>query len=497
MNRTLASLLAGALAVATPAAGAPRAHVLTEDHRTLTRSTSYAEMASFLVGLDGKGPVSVSVAGKSLEGRDLYVVRLSRGGEPRWRVLFYAQQHGDEVSGKDALLYLVRDVARNPGLLPADVEVRILPMVNPDGAEAGTRRNAAKADLNRDHVTLEQPETQALHRVVRAFRPHLAVDAHEFTRDPEDWRRRGIVKWSDITMDGLCNPLFSGEVVAAALRQVEEAGKAVEKAGHRYLRYWVGGVPPRDEQRHSAPDLDGGLNAVGAYGALSFIIEAAVTRAGGKEHADLGKRVDAYLVLFRRFLTAEALRDGDLAAVERARVRPLPAFLPTNYFWAGTGRGVTQFPVIETATGQETSIATPNLMSEMVVKRSVPTPQAYAIVPEGAAVFRELLSRHGIPFEEVRETRPATVEKATLVRVEEEFDELYGRYEGRQVVTLAEPERAGLAAGGLLVPLDGEAALRAALLLEPAALYGLYQYPRFRALVGGDGALPVLRVLAR
>jgi hypothetical protein len=37
--------------------------------------------------------------------------------------------------------------------------------------------------------------------------------------------------------------------------------------------------------------------------------------------------------------------------------------------------------------------------------------------------------------------------------------------------------------------------MRAALLLEPSALYGLYQYPRYRALVGADGAIPVLRVV--
>jgi hypothetical protein len=53
-----------------------------------------------------------------------------------------------------------------------------------------------------------------------------------------------------------------------------------------------------------------------------------------------------------------------------------------------------------------------------------------------------------------------------------------------------------LAPASLLVPLGGEGALRAALLLEPTSLYGLYQYPRYRDLVGPDGALPVLRVVA-
>jgi hypothetical protein len=344
-------------------------------------------------------------------------------------------------------------------------------------------------------MTLEEPETQALHRVVREFRPHLAVDAHEFTRDPEDWRKRGLVKWSDITMDGLCNPLFSQEVVAAALRHVDEAGEAEAKAGHRFLRYWVGGVPPDEEQRHSAPDLDGGLNAVGAYGGLSFIIEAAVTRAGGNESADLGKRVDAYLVLFRRFLSEGARRPGDLAAVERARKRPLPAFLPTNYFWATVPGEIAEFPVIEAATGKAAKVATANLMSSMAVKRSIPSPAAYVVVPEAAPAFRTLLERHGIAFETLSVSRKATVEPCTLLRVEEEFDDLYGRYEGRQVVRREAPKRTDLAPASLLVSLEGEGALRAALLLEPASLYGLYQYPRYRALVGPDGALPVLRVV--
>ena len=41
---------------------------------------------------------------------------------------------------------------------------------------------------------------------------------------------------------------------------------------------------------------------------------------------------------------------------------------------------------------------------------------------------------------------------------------------------------------------DGPDARRAAQLLEPAMLFGLYQYAPFRALVAADGTLPVWRV---
>jgi len=165
-------------------------------------------MEAFLSNVNGRGPVTVSTEATTSRGRSVYLVHATRGGTPPLRVLFYAQQHGDEVSGKDALLYLLRDVARDPGLLPPDVDLWVLPMVNPDGAEAGTRRNADGADLNRDHMVLEQPETRAIHSVARRVRPHLAVDCHEFTRDSEERRKRGVLAWPDITMDGVGNPLF-------------------------------------------------------------------------------------------------------------------------------------------------------------------------------------------------------------------------------------------------------------------------------------------------
>jgi murein tripeptide amidase MpaA len=177
----------------------------------------------------------MTIEGTSAGGRPLYLVRLRHGGQPMWRIMFYAQQHGNEVSSKDALLYLVRDIARKPEMLPRDVELWVMPMVNPDGAVADTRRNGAGADLNRDHIVLEQPETQALHRVVRRFRPHLAVDCHEFTRDPEERRTQRWIGWPDITMDGVNNPLFDAAVIAASQRWVDESAAAEEKAEHAFL----------------------------------------------------------------------------------------------------------------------------------------------------------------------------------------------------------------------------------------------------------------------
>ena len=468
-----------------------------EDHHALARTITYSEMEKFLASVDGRGPISVSVEARTAEGRAVYLVHATRGGNPSFRILYYAQQHGDEVSGKDALLYLIREIARRPERLPAGIDLWILPMMNPDGAEAGTRRNAAGADLNRDHIVLEQPETQALHRVVRRVRPQLAVDCHEFTRDSDERRERGWIAWPDITMDSLNNPLFDPAVIAAAERWVRDSAAPEAAAGHRFLRYSVGGLPPDEEQRHSAPDIDGGLNAVGMYGGLSFIIEAAVRRGPGAPPADLASRVDAYLVLLWRFIDEAAHRAEDLAAVEASRARPPPRFIPTNYLWVNPAFTITEFPVLVAATGETLKIPTANMMTTVAVKTAPPAPLGYAIEPRAAADYALVLERQGIPFETLSAPRTVRAQRCDLLRLEEQFDDLYSRYEGRQIVQCRAAAAEELPAGTLWVPLEGEAAVRAALVLEPAALYGVYQYPRFRKHAATGAALPIVRVTSR
>jgi hypothetical protein len=50
--------------------------------------------------------------------------------------------------------------------------------------------------------------------------------------------------------------------------------------------------------------------------------------------------------------------------------------------------------------------------------------------------------------------------------------------------------------GTLVVTLDADQWRRAVVLLEPCQLFGLYQYDRFRATVGEDGVVPVVRLIA-
>ncbi len=205
----------------------------------------------------------------------------------------------------------------------------------PTAPRPARARNAAGADLNRDHIALEQPETQALHRVARRLRPHVAVDCHEFGRDSEDWRERGLAEVARH---------HDGRAQQPALRpRRRRRGAALGGRGRRRRGRRPG---------HAVPALLGRRRAAGrgaaALGArhrrrpqrarhvrrpVVHHRGGGAARAAGNRDRDLGNRVDAYLVLFRRFLAGDGHRTEDLAAIERARQRPLPAFLPTNYLW--------------------------------------------------------------------------------------------------------------------------------------------------------------------
>lgn len=204
--------------------------------------------------------------------------------------------------------------------------------------------------------------------------------------------------------------------------------------------------------------------------------------------------MDAYLKLFEHLLGSPESRARIFDIAEEARRAPLPPFIATNTFWANLGGKVGTVKMSDPASGLVQEIPTANLMLDLVVKGSVPTPRAYAIEARVAKVFRPLLEHHGLVFRELAAPENLKAEPCRLVRLEEPYDELYQRYENRQIVARGAAAEREFPAGTLVVPLDQPLARRAIQVLEPCLLYGLYSYPEFRALSLPDGTLPVLRL---
>lgn len=91
--------------------------------------------------------------------------------------------HGGEESGTDASLVVLYDLADRKDcaarrILDNSIVV-LLPVQNPDGREADTRRNHYGFDMNRDWFARTQPETDGKVRFLRKYPGPLFIDAHE------------------------------------------------------------------------------------------------------------------------------------------------------------------------------------------------------------------------------------------------------------------------------------------------------------------------------
>ncbi|BAN02142.1 M14 family zinc carboxypeptidase [Ilumatobacter coccineus] len=100
------------------------------------------------------------------------------------RVVVICGIHGDERAA-DVLAERFGRVE-----VPADLHLTIIPRLNPDGWEAGTRNNANDIDLNRNFPwrffdpeggveANSEPETQAITRMITDERPDLTIWVHQ------------------------------------------------------------------------------------------------------------------------------------------------------------------------------------------------------------------------------------------------------------------------------------------------------------------------------
>ncbi|GGW97425.1 peptidase M14 [Salegentibacter mishustinae] len=145
-------------------------------------SGRYIQQKDIQVLLDNLGEeFSLKEIGTSVLGKPIHSIQFGNGPI---KILAWSQMHGNESTTTkavfDLLNYisihkqepLVRSILNNCSLC-------IIPMLNPDGAEAYTRVNANRIDLNRDAQDLSQPESRILSQVFKNFNPDFCLNLHD------------------------------------------------------------------------------------------------------------------------------------------------------------------------------------------------------------------------------------------------------------------------------------------------------------------------------
>lgn len=133
------------------------------------------DLKKIIEGLKTDDRFHISRAGKSVQGRDIYLVKIGTG---KTSVLLWSQMHGDESTATMALMDIFNFFQEEGNFedekqqMLENLSIYFIPMLNPDGAQRFTRRNALGIDINRDALRLASPES----RILKSVRDSLDAD---------------------------------------------------------------------------------------------------------------------------------------------------------------------------------------------------------------------------------------------------------------------------------------------------------------------------------
>jgi protein MpaA len=149
------------------------------------RTLALVSLLVAVFALPAGASVHTIVLGRSWQGRPIAAVEVGNpAGTP---VLVVGCIHGDETGGVAIAQALER-------LSPRDLDLWIVPVLNPDGVAAGTRKNAHGVDLNRNFPwrwrplggayesgprPLSEREARIAQRLILRLHPHLTIWFHQ------------------------------------------------------------------------------------------------------------------------------------------------------------------------------------------------------------------------------------------------------------------------------------------------------------------------------
>jgi hypothetical protein len=149
-----------------------------------------SDVEKLLVEIKGNRLVKISSIGKTVEGRNLEIIRIGNENAP-YRLLIRVRAHGFEAGGNWTSQGFIRSLLDNSAESKKYLQrycVYIMPMANKDAVYRGKSRfNSRGVDLNRNWDkpadSVNAPENVALERWLQSMiavgkKPHLMIDLH-------------------------------------------------------------------------------------------------------------------------------------------------------------------------------------------------------------------------------------------------------------------------------------------------------------------------------
>jgi hypothetical protein len=466
------------------------------------KATSCEEIKTFVETLDAASDlVEAEVIGRSVQGRNLYALKFSSsrfGEDPaKIRVLIFAQQHGNEQSGKEGALLLATDLLQPENRYLFDrIDLALIPQVNPDGSEINKRFNANGMDLNRNHLILTEPETQALHQFFDKYLFEVTLDVHEYFPFGESWEKFGYRKNSEVTVGATTNINISKDI-----RRLSDEGylpfafQYLNDRGFSAFTYCPGGPPSEGLIRHSTFDVNDGRQSLGIQHSFSFIQEG----MNGKDAFvdNLRRRAEGQMTGMRALLEyahANHEKIKTLVAANREKLlSPQPGQMVSIQSEHIAGDRMLALPVYSYATGRDTVIQVADYRPRVRSLYDVEKPLGY-LIPKDDTVLADWARRRGFRLERLKKASRYRIEQYQVMAIDT-ID-----FEGDPVAnpTVMVTELKKLQARKYLyLPTDQLKGNLLVLALEPKSMLGLATYKQFGDLLRVGEGFSVLRMAGK
>lgn len=155
---------------------------LFKEHSLQNRLFKHSDIVKLISKIRKNKIFEVNVAGKSVEGREIYLLSIGNGKK---KIFLWSQMHGDEPTATMALFDIFNffsdtiNYQETKKQILSNTKIYFMPMVNPDGAEVFKRRNSLSIDLNRDANRLQTPEASTLMSVFDSLRADFGFNLHD------------------------------------------------------------------------------------------------------------------------------------------------------------------------------------------------------------------------------------------------------------------------------------------------------------------------------
>lgn len=466
-----------------------------------TKLTTHVELKQFIHEIDKQSDLIRSeVLAKSVEGRELFAIYFSKDGfgkdENKIKVLIFAQQHGNEQSGKEGAVLLINELLKSENQYLFDkIDFVLVPQMNPDGSEKNQRRNGNGMDLNRNHLILSEPETIDLHQLFDKYQFEVTMDVHEYWPFGEEWKKLGFRRNFDETIGAITNINISEDLRSLSYdKYLPFAFKFISEKGYSVFHYLPGGPPTIDYMRYSTYDINDGRQSFGIQNTLSFIQEGMNGEnysTDNLEHRAKGQMTGMLGLL--KFVYNNKDEVKSLVKTEREKLvaNKVSEKVAIQLDHFSDGRDL-ELNLLSNFSGKDTTVTVKDFRSVVKSLYDVKRPKGY-LIPKSYPELKEWMERHNLKFVESESNKCDRIEQYFIDSIgtfDFERDTIINPYVSTNDVTEKIIFR-----DYYYLPVDQLKNNMIVIALEPKSVLGLVTYKQFEYLIKKDQPFPILRIV--